>query len=281
AGAAVLYALAAGAVVSAIGLVLGDELFQLMTVPPEVARLGHDYLSTWLVGGPLVFGFFAVEATFRASGDTRTPFLLLAASVLLSVCLDPLLIAGVGPFPRLGVVGAATASVMVVGGGFLLGIGRALRRAGGRRPAGGAPRQRLLPGCYHGDRDRVPRDTGSAREPLHFGCGGDRGRRPVPAGDRLGPDRSNVRDHSGGCARRGGVHLLAAGREHRAHAVARAARRLVVGADGPAGYLARAVRHGHRPRRGDELVLDEGRLAARPRVTANGQWLMADSRWRL
>src|SRR5256885_9857962 len=67
AGAAVLYALAAGAVVSAVGLVLGDELFQVMTVPPEVARLGHDYLSTWLVGGPLVFGFFAVQATFRAS----------------------------------------------------------------------------------------------------------------------------------------------------------------------------------------------------------------------
>src|SRR2546426_2582391 len=128
AGAAVLYALAAGAVVSAVGLVLGDQLFQLMTVPPDVARLGHDYLSTWLIGGPLVFGFFAVEATFRASGDTRTPFLLLAASVLLSIGLDPLLIAGVGPFPRLGVEGAATASVMVRGGGFLIGIGIALRR---------------------------------------------------------------------------------------------------------------------------------------------------------
>src|SRR5207245_401355 len=51
AGAAVLYALAAGAVVSALGLVLGDRLFQLMTVPPDVARLGHDYLATWLVGG--------------------------------------------------------------------------------------------------------------------------------------------------------------------------------------------------------------------------------------
>src|SRR6184192_2811512 len=128
AGAAVLYALAAGAVVSAIGLVLGDELFRLMTMPPEVARLGHDYLSTWLVGGPLVFGFFAVEATFRASGDTRTPFLLLAASVFLSIGLDPLLIAGVGPFPRLGVEGAATASVMVRGGGFLIGVGIALKR---------------------------------------------------------------------------------------------------------------------------------------------------------
>ncbi len=128
AAAAVLYALAAGAVVSLLGLALADTLFRLMTVPPEVARLGHAYLGTWLLGGPLVFGFFAVEATFRASGDTRTPFLLLAASVLLSVGLDPLLIAGLGPFPKLGVVGAAAASVMVRGGGFVIGVAIALRR---------------------------------------------------------------------------------------------------------------------------------------------------------
>ncbi len=128
AAAAVLCALAAGAVVSLLGLALTDALFRLMTVPPEVARLGHAYLGTWLLGGPLVFGFFAVEATFRASGDTRTPFLLLAASVLLSVGLDPLLIAGLGPFPKLGVVGAAAASVMVRGGGFVIGVAIALRR---------------------------------------------------------------------------------------------------------------------------------------------------------
>ena len=128
AGAAVLYALAAGTVVSAVGYVLTDELFRFMTVPPDVAILGHRYLHTWLLGGPLVFGFFAIEATFRASGDTRTPFLLLMGSVLLSVGLDPLLIAGLGPFPRLGVEGAALSSVMVRGGGFLIGIGIAWRR---------------------------------------------------------------------------------------------------------------------------------------------------------
>lgn len=128
AGAAVLYALAAGVVVSGLGVLLTDPLFRLMTVPPEVARLGHEYLDTWLLGGPLVFGFFTIEATFRASGDTRTPMWLLAGSVLLSVVLDPLLIAGVGPFPRLGVEGAALASVMVRGGGFLVGVAIAFRR---------------------------------------------------------------------------------------------------------------------------------------------------------
>jgi MATE family, multidrug efflux pump len=128
AAAAVVYALGAGAVVALVGLVVMDELFRLMTVPPEVAQLGHTYLATWLLGAPLVFGFFAVEATFRAAGNTRTPFLMLAGSVLVSIGLDPLLIAGVGPFPRLGVEGAALASVMVRGGGFLLGVVIALRR---------------------------------------------------------------------------------------------------------------------------------------------------------
>src|SRR5213596_3363229 len=128
AGAAVWYALAAGTLVSLLGVGLTDALFRLMGVPREVATLGRAYLDTWLLGGPLVFGFFAIEATFRASGDTRTPFLLLMASVVLSVGLDPLLISGVGPFPRLGVEGAALASVMVRGGGFLIGIGIAWRR---------------------------------------------------------------------------------------------------------------------------------------------------------
>jgi putative MATE family efflux protein len=128
AAAAVVYALVAGLIVSIAGLLLMDWIFRLMTVPADVARLGHDYLATWLLGCPLVFGFFAIEATFRAAGDTRTPFGMLAGSVVISIILDPLLIAGVGPFPQLGVEGAALASVMVRGVGFLLGLGIALRR---------------------------------------------------------------------------------------------------------------------------------------------------------
>jgi len=128
AAAAVVYALLAGLVVSLVGWGVAGTMFGVMKVPPEVAALGHAYLSTWLLGAPLVFGFFAIEATFRASGDTRTPFMMLAGSVGFSIALDPLLIAGVGPFPRLGVEGAALASVMVRGGGFLLGLVIALRR---------------------------------------------------------------------------------------------------------------------------------------------------------
>ena len=128
AAAAVLFAVLLGFVVGIVGLVVMDPMLRLMAVPADVAALGHEYLATWLLGCPLVFGFFAMEATFRAAGDTRTPFLVLAGSVALSIALDPLLIAGVGPFPRMGVEGAALASVMVRAGGFVLGFVIALRR---------------------------------------------------------------------------------------------------------------------------------------------------------
>src|SRR5436309_7193852 len=142
AAAAVVYALLAGVGVSIVGWSAAGTMFRVMTVPPEVATLGHAYLSTWLLGAPLVFGFFAIEATFRAAGDTRTPFVMLAGSVCVSIVLDPLLITGVGPFPPLGVEGAALASVMVRGGGFLRGLGIALRRGLLRIPA---PDWRSLP----------------------------------------------------------------------------------------------------------------------------------------
>lgn len=126
--AAIVFAVLLGFLVAVAGLLVADTMLRLMAVPPDVAALGHEYLATWLLGCPLVFGFFAMEATFRAAGDTRTPFLVLAGSVGISILLDPLLIAGVGPFPRLGVEGAALASVMVRGGGFLIGLVIALRR---------------------------------------------------------------------------------------------------------------------------------------------------------
>src|SRR6267378_20807 len=246
AGAAVLYALAAGTVVSLLGFALTDTLFQVMRVPREVATLGRAYLDTWLLGGPLVFGFFAIEATFRASGDTRTPFLLLMASVALSMGLDPLLIAGVGPFPRLGVEGAALprggaalGRVYVAHAVYLrLRDGRARgtrrrpqnrrarlhrhlrvcplgfrargtepgRAAGGARPPGGADDGGLLSGSHDGDGGRLSRDPGEARRAVHLRCRGHRGRQPLPAGDRLRADRPDVRDHPGGRARRRGIH---------------------------------------------------------------------------
>jgi putative MATE family efflux protein len=128
AGDALLFSLGLGVAVALLGSVLLPSLFALMRTPREVTELGRAYLGTYLLGAPLIFGFFAIDATFRAAGDTKTPFALLATSVAVTLVLDPALILGLGPFPRLGITGAAIATLCTRGGAFALGIALAKRR---------------------------------------------------------------------------------------------------------------------------------------------------------
>ncbi len=111
-----------GVLVAAAGLLLSPVLFAAMGTPAEVTELGRLYLAAYFLGAPLVFGFFAAEATFRASGDTRTPLLLLGTSVVLNAGLDPLLIVGAGPLPALGITGAAVAAVATRGAALAMGF---------------------------------------------------------------------------------------------------------------------------------------------------------------
>jgi len=132
AGTTLSVAVGGGVVIASLGWLVVPALFAAMGTPADVTELGHRYLSTYLLGAPLVLGFFAVEATFRASGDTRTPLALLAVSVVLTVVLDPLLITGAGPFPALGIRGAAIAAVLtrglVLALGFIILVRRRLVR---------------------------------------------------------------------------------------------------------------------------------------------------------
>jgi putative MATE family efflux protein len=128
AGTTIVVALGLGVLVAALALALVPALFAAMQTPPEVSELGRLYLGTYLLGAPLVLGFFATEATFRASGDTRTPLLLLGASVAANLVLDPLLISGAGPLPALGVSGAAVAALLTRGGALAMGFVILVRR---------------------------------------------------------------------------------------------------------------------------------------------------------
>ena len=128
AGDALVLALVLGTVCGIAGLALLPQLFAMMHTPPEVSALGMRYLGTYFFGAPLIFGFFAVDAAFRAAGDTRTSFLLLSASVAVTLVLDPILIVGWGPVPALGMSGAAIATIATRGVAFGLGLAIVGRR---------------------------------------------------------------------------------------------------------------------------------------------------------
>jgi putative MATE family efflux protein len=128
AGDALIFSLLLGTAIAAAGTLLVPTLFAMMDMPPDIARLGHRYLTAYLLGTPLVFGFFAVDAAFRASGDTRTPFALLTVSIAVTLVLDPVLILGLWGAPQMGIAGAAVATVLTRGAAFVMGFVLAVRR---------------------------------------------------------------------------------------------------------------------------------------------------------
>lgn len=86
-------------------------IYVLMNAPPGVAENGGRYLSVVLGAAPLPMMALTCETLMRSAGDTRTPLLVTSCAVLLNAALAPLLIYGWAGFPRLGVAGAAWATV--------------------------------------------------------------------------------------------------------------------------------------------------------------------------
>ncbi|WP_297501784.1 MATE family efflux transporter [Thermococcus sp.] len=111
------------------GVLLAPELLHLMDVSDTIYPYALSYTRVIFGGIPFSFTLFAFNFLLRAVGDTKTPVKINITTVILNIVLDPFLIFGIGPFPRLGVTGAAIAtmlsnSVGSVVGGYLLFTGR-------------------------------------------------------------------------------------------------------------------------------------------------------------
>ena len=105
-------ALALGILITILGLTFGGSLLRFMKTGPETTALALPYLHIFFLT-PVMFAIFdTIAATFRAAGNTRTPTIVAAVTILLNIGLDPLFIFGLGPFPEMGVAGAAVATLL-------------------------------------------------------------------------------------------------------------------------------------------------------------------------
>ncbi|PSJ44163.1 MATE family efflux transporter [Zobellella endophytica] len=87
-----------------------DPLFRVLGAGDALLPLIHDYMLIWYLTVPMLILPMVGNAAIRATGDTRTPSLVMTVAGLVNGVLDPLLIFGLGPFPELGIRGAAIAS---------------------------------------------------------------------------------------------------------------------------------------------------------------------------
>ncbi|MBL7110451.1 MAG: MATE family efflux transporter [Bacteroidales bacterium] len=105
-------------VLSVIGVYFTEDIFRLIQLPEEILPQAKSYLTIYLSGLVVFFGFNGTSAILRGLGDSKTPLYFLMISTLFNILLDLLFVVVF----EWGIAGAAIATVVSQGGAFLTAI---------------------------------------------------------------------------------------------------------------------------------------------------------------
>ncbi len=95
-----------------LGLATIDPLFRLLGATDLTLPYIREYMRVWYPGMVFVVVPMIGNNSIRATGDTKTPGLIMMLGATVNAVLDPLLIFGLGPFPAFGIAGAAAATLI-------------------------------------------------------------------------------------------------------------------------------------------------------------------------
>ncbi|MEY4953748.1 MAG: hypothetical protein RL299_2172 [Pseudomonadota bacterium] len=108
--------------VATLGWLLAPQILDLLKLPEASRDFALSYLRVIFMVVPGMTLATVLSMGLRGSGDSRTPLYFLVMTSLLDVLFNPLLINGIGPFPRMGIAGSATATAIatVIGLGSMI-----------------------------------------------------------------------------------------------------------------------------------------------------------------
>ncbi|MBL0044944.1 MAG: MATE family efflux transporter [Flavobacteriales bacterium] len=112
AGQSVLIALVIGSLLALPGMVFAPELLGLMGASGDTIHEGSSYARIMFASNIVIMLLFCINAVFRGKGFASMALWTLGLANLVNIILDPILIFGLGPFPEMGVTGAAVATTI-------------------------------------------------------------------------------------------------------------------------------------------------------------------------
>ena len=95
-----------------LGLTCARLFYTVQTDIPDIVNYGTDYLSICCALSMGMFGAITMERILQATGRTFQSMISQAAGAIVNIILDPIMIFGLGPFPRMEVAGAALATII-------------------------------------------------------------------------------------------------------------------------------------------------------------------------